>query len=331
VTVNASRVANPRAIPGSWAAETFLATIFRSLNSPADGTALRNRVGATFLVTAQPMFERLRQQSMSSDRTVRSQSRRGFTLVELLVVIAIIGVLVSLLLPAVQAAREAARRATCSNHLRNQVLALTNYHDSHRQFPPGHLLQNSLGYSWSSLILPQLEQQSVIDRVDFSVPWKHPKNREISETVLPVLRCPSSQLEFPGDTDYGGILGSVILPPSTPSTGNLLNRGTLVLYSNPSDAVHASSIIDGLSNTICISESRDIPAEDDGFWISGVSCMSHDKGSVNSERLGIMGAHSQGANAARADGSVLFLSRSVAESVIGALCTRNGCETLTLQ
>lgn len=256
--------------------------------------------------------------------------RGAFTLVELLIVVAIIGVLVSLLLPAVQAAREAARRASCSNNLKNQSLALTSFHDIHRCFPPGHLVQGALGYSWAAFILPQLEQQAVQDRIDFSLPWEHPNNYSITREVLPVFRCPSSQIAFGGDTDYGGILGSVMTPAGATGQENLLNRGTLVLYQSASDTVDAGSVLDGLSNTICIAESCDILAEDDGFWISGVSCVSHDKGGVNSERLGIFGPHAQGAIAARVDCSVTFLSRSVEPAIIGALCTRNGNESLTL-
>lgn len=260
-----------------------------------------------------------------------SRALRGaFTLVELLIVVAIIGVLISLLLPAVQAAREAARRASCSNNLKNQSLALTSFHDIHRHFPPGHLVQGALGYSWASYILPQLEQQTVQDRIDFSLPWEHPSNYSITREVLPVYRCPSSQIAFAGDTDYGGVLGSVMTPTGVTGQDNLLNRGTLVLYHNSSDTVDAASVLDGLSNTVFIAESCDIPAEDDGFWISGVSCVSHDKGGVNSERLGIYGPHPQGANAARVDCSVTFLSRSVEPAIIGAICTRNGNESLTL-
>jgi prepilin-type N-terminal cleavage/methylation domain-containing protein len=273
------------------------------------------------------IYERLSRIERRCGSISSVRGRAGFTLVELLVVIAIIGVMVGLLLPAVQYAREAGRRASCSNNLKNHALALTNYHDAHRQYPAGHMLENTLGYSWASYILPQLEQQSVYDQIDFNTPWESANNDSIRKTSLPIFRCPSSLIEFPGDTDYGGVLGSLIVPAGSPPMGNLQNRGTLVIYKTPSDAISASSILDGLSNTICIAESRDIAAEDDGYWISGVSCISHDKGSVNSERLGIFGAHSSGAFAARVDGSVSYLSRSVSPSIVGALCTRNGNET----
>jgi len=91
------------------------------------------------------------------------RTRSGFTLVELLVVIAIIGVLVSLLLPAVQAAREAARRMRCGSNLRQLAVGLQNYHDSHQQFPPGGMSVNNL--SWRCFILPFVEQGAIYEQM----------------------------------------------------------------------------------------------------------------------------------------------------------------------
>ena len=115
--------------------------------------------------------------------------RRGFTLIELLVVIAIIAVLIALLLPAVQAAREAARRAQCVNNLKQMGLALHNYHDAVLVFPPGYIAASkfidgetdmSPGWSWASMILPQLDQSPLYSSINFWLPVQAPRTRRRS-------------------------------------------------------------------------------------------------------------------------------------------------------
>ncbi len=135
------------------------------------------------------MFLPLREHSGAKYR------RPAFTLVELLVVIAIIGVLVALLLPAVQAAREAARRIQCQNHLKQVSLAAHNYHDSLRQLPPGCILSNSLG--WHVFVLPFMEQRPLYDQFDFVSPGDHLANGQARRGALGFTRlkfylCPSS-------------------------------------------------------------------------------------------------------------------------------------------
>ena len=136
------------------------------------------------------------------------KKRNAFTLVELLVVIAIIGILVGLLLPAVQAAREAARRMQCTNNLKQLGLALHNYHDTVRAFPAsmyfqtpyltarGNRPQRAPGWTWSSMILPYVEQSALYQQINFSLPVVNPANQRLVQTSQAYARCPSSP-QFP--------------------------------------------------------------------------------------------------------------------------------------
>jgi len=144
---------------------------------------------------------------MMSDRP---DPQRGFTLIELLVVIAIIGVLVSLLLPAVQAARASSRRMQCVNNLKQLGLAIANYESSHQSYPPAYVgdprasgtaygvsypddNRNTLpGFAWGALILPQLEQAPVHSAFNFNLPCWAPDNSTSARTKLSVFLCPSA-------------------------------------------------------------------------------------------------------------------------------------------
>jgi len=122
--------------------------------------------------------------------------RRGFTLIELLVVIAIIAILVALLLPAVQQAREAARRSQCQNNLKQIGLALHNYHDVYRCFPPGGVtIGRCCGtpsrISWTISLLPYLDQSNLFNRYNSNLPNEHTANKFVREQYVDVYRCPS--------------------------------------------------------------------------------------------------------------------------------------------
>ena len=127
---------------------------------------------------------------------------RGFTLIELLVVISIIGVLISLLLPAVQSAREAARRAQCVNNLKQIGVALFNYENSVGAFPPGYIdyqnnpnntpdLDMGSGWGWAAMLLPFLEQQPLYNAINFNLAITSPSNSTAVLTSLNVFQCPS--------------------------------------------------------------------------------------------------------------------------------------------
>ncbi len=129
---------------------------------------------------------------------MRRPDTRGFTLVELLVVIAIIGVLVALLLPAVQAAREAARRSQCSNNLKQIGLAVQNFHDTYSKLPPTALQgggpPNDKYHTWLVVILPFIEQGSLYDEFDLSKPWDqspNPAAAQLPGADIAGYRCPS--------------------------------------------------------------------------------------------------------------------------------------------
>ena len=150
--------------------------------------------------------------------------RAGFTLVELLVVIAIIGMLVALVLPAVQAAREAARRAHCQNNLRQIGVALHVYHDAHKQLPVGCVEKrvpkttpNGRQLAWSAELLPQLEEQPLWQQIDFHSPYDSPANATAAATVVAVYLCPSTARAVSGRE------GNFVRNPAA-SSGSALSR-----------------------------------------------------------------------------------------------------------
>ncbi|WP_425617076.1 DUF1559 domain-containing protein [Anatilimnocola sp. NA78] len=217
----------------------------------------------------------------SCARTVGSKTKRAFTLVELLVVIAIIGVLVALLLPAVQAAREAARRMSCSNNLKQIGLALQNYHDTVLAFPYGGTdgIKRSTpamnDISWHVRVLPFIEQNAVYDKVNWGVAYNNAANTPIMHIQIKGYFCPSQSIVRSGSsgekdaaqsvagftTHYYGVNGPQGTNATTgqvytnhPNTssghGDIAGDGVLNTY----EASNMAAVTDGTSNTFLVGE-----------------------------------------------------------------------------
>jgi prepilin-type N-terminal cleavage/methylation domain-containing protein len=189
--------------------------------------------------------------------------RTAFTLVELLVVIAIIGVMVALLLPAVQAAREAARRMQCSNNLKQIALAMHNYESAHRQIPPSATISTvgaiNTNASWSihGRILPFIEQGAVYEQINFSIPWD--VQAVIGGLKIPTYACPSD-IESDTPRDMSPRPASPLFP-----TSYGFNFGTWLIYDpvtnrigdgsfGPNARMGFRDFLDGTSSTLMVSE-----------------------------------------------------------------------------
>jgi prepilin-type processing-associated H-X9-DG protein/prepilin-type N-terminal cleavage/methylation domain-containing protein len=300
----------------------------------------------------------------ASSRTLH----RAFTLVELAVVTAVIGVLICLLLPAVQATREAARRCQCLSQLGQLGLAMQNYHVVNGAFPPGFCWPNRT--MWSAILLPQLGEEALYNTLEFGAPWGADRspNERACGVVVSVFRCPSAgaplHIDFEGIpervpcTYLGCASGEVVRESgSSPRAGDDNLDG--VLFKN--SRIRMADIVDGTSSTMIVAESLyryDVMGIDHNGNLQGVDHWyfgsTDELAGVNaSEAVGSTGIemnavfdpeltidekelcfssnHSGGVNAAFADGHVTFISETIDRNVWASMGTRARGELLTPQ
>jgi prepilin-type processing-associated H-X9-DG protein/prepilin-type N-terminal cleavage/methylation domain-containing protein len=216
----------------------------------------------------------------------KNRESAGFTLVELLVVITIIGVLISLLLPAVQAAREAARRSQCTNSLKQMGLALQLYHEARGNFPAVITIVEPQwgGWEWSAMILPYTEAANIADAIDYHHAMNNINpgipstltNQKLAKTILPFYQCPSAapltltaccstyvatdKTRHVAETDYAAVVTHTrALDPNAYSLSTTAASGCLYTDSK----VRMADITDGTSQTLLLGERIPFPA---GEW-----------------------------------------------------------------
>ena len=274
--------------------------------------------------------------------------RPAFTLVELLVVIAIIGMLVGLLLPAVQQARESARRMICANNLKQCGLGISLYATANQEkLPPGgfedqYMISGGKNFAWSMYILPYIEQGALYQMIDQNYAYNATQNAKAAEFVVKTYLCPElanaeAVVNGMGQSHYGGVCGTTL--PEKAKAGD--NNGAMIFTgtkttknrfgtstSETFNPLKISEIRDGMSNTLFISEDSrgsDEYAYGDRAWISannvfevayGVNCAPADDNEIYS-------LHPGGAHAVFGDGSVHFLKKGMDTETLGAMITRN--------
>ncbi len=289
------------------------------------------------------------------------RSRSGFTLVELLVVIAIIGVLIALLLPAVQQAREASRRNSCSNKLKQLGLALHNYHDTYQSFPFGslHFTTQSNPVGWHYAILPFIEQNALYEQGDPSVAYNSGVNASMRSLRMDAYLCPSSgsKSEKADDdssfytTHYYGIMGPTGTNPqsntnykenTSGSHGGFSQEG--IFYFNERRTF--ADLLDGTSNTFMLGEiswaprngnsTRYRPWNRGGQLNSFMAPCKNVANPINSDYTALFNDMSYGSNHpggcqfAMGDASVHYVPEVIDYNAYLATASTSGSETITV-
>lgn len=258
--------------------------------------------------------------------------------------VGIIGVLTSLLLPAVQQARESGRRSACANNLRACAAGVLLYESARRTLPPGSDqvprqpdLLTGTQFAWSALILPYIEATTVASRLDYAKVWNAPGgNDTASDTWIETYVCPSGRVRTVGKADYGGVAGNVIVLDGA-FVGHVgTTNGLLVpIDANRLKPVRLAEATDGLAKTLMVAESVDrcdpaVAAEIGltyGRW-AWVNHFAQSTAYITMPDSDIHSHHQGGANVAYGDGRVVLLGGATDPAVLAALCTRNGGEPL---
>jgi prepilin-type N-terminal cleavage/methylation domain-containing protein/prepilin-type processing-associated H-X9-DG protein len=298
---------------------------------------------------------------------ISPRESRGFTLVELLVVIAIIGILIALLLPAVQAAREAARRTECSNNLKQIGLGLHNYHDTWERLPMGSFHSTICGrWGWQPRILPFVEGNAEFELLDFDLHGWQGNNYQYIKEIHENFLCPSDSLydlmrEEEGfaaptwvlsQSDYAACIGDYRNSTGVGATPAYGNVGASP-YTTPTRVrgmmgrfwwgARFADVTDGLSNTICVGECIGAMCITQNFGSQCFATTAHPINFMNQslkdnlptqgnprwdESIGFRSFHPGGANFLLGDGSVRFISETVDGVTYRAMASREGNEAV---
>ena len=290
--------------------------------------------------------------------TPRRHHRRAFTLIELLVVIAIISILISLSLPAVQQAREVARRSACKNNLMQLGVALQNYEMAHEVLPPGSVnptgpiqdVEQGYHMSWIAQVLPYFDEKNIFDHIDFKVGVYHENNVKMRGVQIALLLCPSMRLPpgAAGPSGYAGCHHDGAVAPGLP--GQLQDapidvdqNGVFFLNSS----VRYLDIPDGSSHTIFVGEKVDFSLG----WISGTRATLRNaatKLNATNRGAGMFGAgagplpkknplyvggfsspHPGGVHLLFGDTSVRLTNESISPQILGWLANRRDGEIIS--
>lgn len=301
--------------------------------------------------------QRVRRNSARSPLKFPLIPQRAFTLVELLVVIAIIGVLIALLLPAVQHARESARRASCANNSKQIGLAIALYQLSKTVYPPSNTddvfyweqIPRERNHSWASVIMPYVEESNLKDSINFKVSSLAPENQPAAKTPVAVYRCPSyAGPALTEDTHYSSgkyAIGNYVAVGASDVDHvyavSLKPEGVIF----PQSDIKPKEITDGLSKTMFIAETRE---EKLHVWIDGrtgsYTALAFGQGFSHLAQpvalnytpyyddkqvrcaYGPSSMHLGGAHHLFGDGSVHFLRTEISKTTYVGLCTRAGKE-----